>query len=83
MQLWKSIPDATRAMFAWPAPADPRMMNDQAFAQSLPVDAIAADCFEAIAICPTVVEELDLNPHPYRRRRWRRKCNWIAEELNP
>jgi len=83
MHLWKSIPDATRAMFTWPTPGDQRAMNNEAFARSLPADAIAPEYFEAIAIHPTFVEELDLNPHPHRRRRWRHKCKWITEELNP
>ena len=32
---------------------------------------------------PALVEELDLNPHPHRRRWWTVESNWAVQELNP
>jgi pyridoxamine 5'-phosphate oxidase len=81
-QMWQALPDATRAMFTWPSPGDPLAAAD-AFAASLSADSPSPQSFEAIAIHPTLVEELDLNPHPHRRTRWRRKKQWAAERINP
>jgi pyridoxamine 5'-phosphate oxidase len=81
-QLWKDLPDSTRAFFTWPAPGEPRCDTDN-FADALPADAPAPSFFEAIAIHPTLVEVLDLTEHPHLRKRFRRKKGWTAEEINP
>jgi pyridoxamine 5'-phosphate oxidase len=83
MKLWTSLSDSTRAMFTWPAPGESRGDSDDAFATILSVDALAPDSFQAIAIHARLVESLDLNEHPQRRQRWRRKNGWRAETLNP
>ncbi|HEX3358827.1 MAG TPA: pyridoxamine 5'-phosphate oxidase family protein [Tepidisphaeraceae bacterium] len=81
--LWKQLSDATRAMFTWPTPGERRDALPEHFAAELSVDAAIPATFQAIAIHPTLVEETNLNPHPHRRRRWRRKTGWVEEELNP
>jgi PPOX class probable FMN-dependent enzyme len=83
IELWKSLSDETRAMFTWPAPGEDRVDRDNAFAKSLPSDAGPASTFEAIAIHPRLVEQLDLDDHPHARRQWRRKNAWRAERINP
>jgi pyridoxamine 5'-phosphate oxidase len=83
VELWKSLSDATRAMFTWPTPGEKRSDSDEAFTKMLPTDAAPASFFEAIAIHPRLVEELDLSDHPHARRHWRRKDGWLAEPINP
>jgi pyridoxamine 5'-phosphate oxidase len=83
IELWKHLPDSTRAMFAWPAPGEPRQSSDDSFRTSLSVDVSPPATFEAIAIHPSLVETLDLNEHPHRRLRFRRKHGWGAEQINP
>jgi pyridoxamine 5'-phosphate oxidase len=82
-ELWRKLPDSTRAMFTWPTPGETRSEPDDRFAASVAADVGPPDTFEAIAIHPSLVEELDLNQHPHRRRRWRRKTGWAVEEINP
>jgi hypothetical protein len=56
---------------------------DDAFAKSVSADMPPPASFEAIAIHPSIVEALDLNEHPHRRERWKRKGGWRRERLNP
>jgi hypothetical protein len=68
-------------MFTWPAPGEP--LQNTSFLTSLSADASPPQTFEAIAIHPSFVEVLDLNEHPHRRQRFRRKNGWRAEQVNP
>ena len=54
-----------------------------AFPKAIPASDPPPASFEVIVLTPQVVEHLDLNPHPHRRRRWSREAGWAAEELNP
>jgi pyridoxamine 5'-phosphate oxidase len=81
--LWSQLSDATRAMFTWPEPGVRRDRLPEHFATELPPESPMPATFQAIAIHPTLVEETNLNPHPHRRRRWRRKTGWAEEEVNP
>jgi pyridoxamine 5'-phosphate oxidase len=81
VELWQALPDVTRAMFTWPAPGEP--LQNTSFLTSLSADASPPQTFEAIAIHPSFVEVLDLNEHPHRRQRFRRKNGWRAEQVNP
>src|SRR4051794_40770616 len=56
IELWKNLTDATRAMFAWPAPGETRQNTDESFLTSLSADASPPQTFEAIAIHPSLVE---------------------------
>jgi pyridoxamine 5'-phosphate oxidase len=80
--LWRELPDATRAMFFWPTSGAPKSV-DVDFPNQISSEVELPPTFQAIAIHPTLAEELDVTMHPHRRRRWRRKNQWLAEELNP
>jgi pyridoxamine 5'-phosphate oxidase len=60
-ELWAGLSDASKAMFFW------HSVGEQRPTASPP------DTFEAIAICPTRVEELDLTVEPHRVWRWSEK----------
>jgi len=80
--LWHDLPDTTRATFFWPEPGAPKR-DDAEFAREIGSDIGPPANFQAIAIHPTLVEELDLTSHPHRRQRWRRKTQWRVQQLNP
>ena len=82
-EMWRQQSDATRALFLWPEPGAPRDPDPAAFPNAIPASEPPPASFEVIVVPPQVVEHLDLNPHPHRRRRWRREAAWAAEELNP
>jgi PPOX class probable FMN-dependent enzyme len=83
LALWRSMSDASRAMFSWPPPGRPRDPDPLAFPQAVPADAEPPEEFELLVLDPERVEHLDLNPHPHRRRRWHAEGEWEEEELNP
>jgi pyridoxamine 5'-phosphate oxidase len=82
-ELWLSLSDAARALFAWPAPGLPRTKGPGAFPDRVPSSAAIPDTFLALSLRPDRVERLDLRPHPHQRTRWRIEIGWVLEELNP
>jgi pyridoxamine 5'-phosphate oxidase len=76
------LSDSTRATFFWPHPGQP-LNPDELFPDAIGPAAGPPATFEVLIIRPDQVEHLDLNPHPHRRRRWRRQTNWELENLNP
>ena len=83
LRLWKDLTDAARAPFVWPEPGAPRVADSAAFRAAVLATEPPPDSFNVIVLTPQVVEHLDLNPHPHRRRRWRRDVGWRCDELNP
>jgi pyridoxamine 5'-phosphate oxidase len=83
-QIWHDMSPESRALFSWPPPGHPRVATAavDAFPKMNTSDDLPLT-FEVILVKPAFVEELDLNPHPHRRRRWTVESNWAAQELNP
>jgi pyridoxamine 5'-phosphate oxidase len=83
-EVWRGMSPESRALFLWPPPGEPRVGTApvDAFPRVNPSDDLPPT-FEVIMVKPAVVEELDLNPHPHRRRRWTVESNWAVQELNP
>jgi PPOX class probable FMN-dependent enzyme len=81
--IWRSIPDATRATFTWPAPGKPWPSCDNAFTAALDPSAPIPESFELITLHPDQVDRLDLTPTPHRRTRWQQQTAWQPEDLNP
>lgn len=81
--LWRSLSDAARALFLWPEPGQRRIEPDTAFPASVSARQMPPETFQAIAIFPRWVEELDLRTHPHQRKRWRGKRDWALEIVNP
>jgi pyridoxamine 5'-phosphate oxidase len=81
--LWASLSDAARALFAWPSPGQPRIDAPDAYPGGLPASAPIPDAFLPLILRPDRVERLDLRPHPHQRTRWRLATGWVPEELNP
>lgn len=83
LDVWRSLSDETRATFYWPAPDVPATKDKSLFTRVIDVEAAVPDSFELLVLHPTVVDHLDLNPHPHRRRQWVKADGWVSEELNP
>jgi PPOX class probable FMN-dependent enzyme len=80
-KIWRDLPPATRAMFYWPPPGQPRAPAD-AFVESADATEPPAS-FEVLVLQPDRVEHLSLAVHPHQRRRWDWDADWWMEELNP
>ena len=80
---WLRLTDASRAMFHWPAPGQPRTNDAGAFPPPVGADAPVPDSFDVIVLQPTAVEHLLLPIQPHRRTRWRASNRWAREDLNP
>lgn len=80
---WSALPDASRALFAWPPPGRPRPASDEPFVPALAATTPVPDTFELITVRPDQVEYLELAPAPHRRLRWRAQVEWQPEEINP
>ena len=84
LDLWRSMSESARALFDWPPPGAPRDPDPDADAfPTTPRPGPPPANFEAIGLSPLVVEHLDLNPHPHRRRRWEAADGWVERTLNP
>jgi PPOX class probable FMN-dependent enzyme len=83
LDLWRSLSDATRAMFFWPPPGRPLDPDAGAFPEAAPADAEPPADFELLIVHPDTVDHLDLGPTPHRRRRWQAGSDWAEEVLNP
>jgi pyridoxamine 5'-phosphate oxidase len=83
LALWRSLSDATRAMFFWPPPGRPLDADPDAFPDSMPADVEPPDDFELLVLEPDRVDHLDLKPSPHRRRRWHAAGDWEEQVLNP
>ncbi len=81
--LWDGLTDASRSLFVWPPPGAKREANPAAFPEGVAATVEPPESFEILILRPSLVEQLDLQPHPHRRRRWRATRAWEAEELNP
>jgi len=84
LELWKDLSDASRALFAWPSPGAKRLDAPEAFATAVGAATPPPPNFEVLIVRPRRVEQLQLTPHPHRRRRWMLAGNWSsAAEVNP
>lgn len=81
--LWSALTDASRALFVWPDPGAPRADDLSRFPATVALDSTIPGSFLPLRLVPDVVEQLELSPHPHRRRRWRAARSWQEEELNP
>ena len=81
-ELWAELSDMARALFVGPTPGAP---FDRAaeFPGKLPATTPPPAHFELLILRPSVVEVLDLTPHPHDRRRWSASNGWREERLNP
>lgn len=82
IEIWRSMPPQSRAVFSWPSPGTPKDWPDERFAQSVDVPEPPKN-FEILSLIPHAVERLELSRHPHRRTRWRSATGWLPEELNP
>ena len=80
-QLWEGLNDSARALFFWPKPGAPRVEGTE-FVQGVPTGPAPAE-FVMLIFKPTVVEALELNEIPHRRRRWCETDGWKMQLLNP
>ena len=80
-ELWKGLNDSSRAMFFWPTPGALREEGVQ-FLQAVPSGPAPAQ-FILLILKPNVVEALELNETPHRRRRWAAASQWQVKLLNP
>jgi len=83
MELWKSINDATRAMYFWPSPGAKRIDPPESFPLAVDASKPPPVSFEVLILRPRRVVHLQLSVHPHRRRRWMLAGNWSAAEVNP
>jgi PPOX class probable FMN-dependent enzyme len=80
--IWTEMSDKSRALFFWPAPAQPREPTS-AFVEFIPSATPPPQRFLVLLLVPDQVERLELNDHPHHRRRWRKDTEWEVEEINP
>jgi hypothetical protein len=79
-RFWLQLPDATKTSFFWPPPGTARAPID------VEVPALPAEppqTFSVLRMKPVLVDLLELEFTPHRRRRWQAAQMWRAEELNP
>lgn len=82
-RLWRALPEATRAMFHWPAPGQPRAAPDDAFPATLPADAPPPHNFTLISFRADLIDRLQLAIAPHRRTRWNQRNAYAPEDVNP
>ncbi len=84
IEMWKSLSDASRALFLWPSPGAKRLDPPETFPKAVEASTPPPACFEVLILRPRRVEHLQLDSHPHRRRRWMLAGNWSAAgEVNP
>ena len=82
LDLWRELTDASRALFFWPTPGSPRDPRAD-FPLTVASDGPPPVSFDVLALIPSKIDHLDLNPTPHRRLRYRLETGWVAEEINP
>jgi pyridoxamine 5'-phosphate oxidase len=82
-EMWLSLTDPARALFASPHPGEAIPESGATIPQSLPAAAPIPENFEVITLRPEEVERLELNYTPHHRTRWREATNWSPESINP
>ena len=80
-ELWNGLNDSSRAMFFWPMPGAVRVAGSEFVKAVAPGPAPKE--FVLLVLKPEVVEALELNESPHRRRRWSEAGGWRMELLNP
>ncbi len=80
-ELWKGLNESTRAMFFWPTPGALREDGFQ-FVPTVPPGPAPAE-FILLILKPNLVEALELNEMPHRRRRWAEANQWQMTLVNP
>ena len=84
LEVWKGLSDASRALFFWPSPGAKRLDPPENFPPAAEASRPPPPSFEVLILRPRRVEQLQLAPHPHRRRRWMLAGNWsAAAEVNP
>lgn len=81
--LWGELSQATRALFFGPGPGQSSDADAASLDSTVANDGPAPVTFELLALSPEVVEHLDLNHDPHRRRRWSRAEDWRERAVNP
>jgi PPOX class probable FMN-dependent enzyme len=84
IETWRTMSEASRRVFNWPAPGRPR---DHAcpFPTEAPDPHIPLPHFRLIVLDPLEVDHLELNGHPQNRWSFRRddRGTWSGVEINP
>jgi hypothetical protein len=80
LRIWEQLLDSTKATFFWPAPGEVRTSGQFETIADL---SVVPEAFSVLKLTPHVVELLELEPFPHRRRRWQSSQAWRTEELNP
>jgi pyridoxamine 5'-phosphate oxidase len=81
-QHWQRLTPRGRAVWGWPQPGatfDPA----GPWAEQIPDDVPQPEALALIRVQLERVEQLDLKPHPHRRRCWLRDQGWLEQQLNP
>jgi pyridoxamine 5'-phosphate oxidase len=79
---WRQLTPGGRAVWGWPPPGQP-LDRSAAFPSELDEDRPLPGCFQLLRIELSLVELLELGPHPHQRRRWCAVSGWREEGLNP
>ena len=79
-RFWNELPDTTKASFFWPRPGSSHISGTFDAPAEL---AQMPETFSVLRLAPIIVELLELEPSPHRRRRWQAATSWRVEELNP
>jgi pyridoxamine 5'-phosphate oxidase len=82
-RLWESLPDASRALFHWPAPGQPLKVTGIDFPPTIAATTPVPESFEILTLHPDRVDHLQLAPTPHRRARYRAQNAWGIEPINP
>ncbi len=84
LEVWQGLSEAGRAMFEWPGPGGEVAADAARAAAGVGGDAGAmSENFSVICLRAEVVDHLDLNFLPHRRRIWRAETDWAGEWVNP
>lgn len=81
---WRSLADATRQSFTWPAPGEPRDPLVP-FAETVPDPDDPPPSFGLLVLDPVEVDHLELDGSPQNRWAYRRDDagQWTGGEINP
>lgn len=79
---WRSLSDASRAMFAWPQPGA-AWTGEEGFVDAVPAGAAPPPTFELLRFSARSVERLLLSTRPHERVCWSIDDGWTARRVNP
>lgn len=79
---WQQLTPGGRSVWGWPPPGEP-LDRSAAFPSELDEHQPLPEAFELLRIELSLVELLELGPHPHQRRRWCAAGGWREQALNP